>query len=265
MGKEKEIVDEIEDVLGLNGSEENPNTTTTDTKDENNSEPKKDENFTGESEPEKQTEKKTTTKTQNSTVTLTQEQIKINSEMTKLDSKLEELEKNSTVDTNEFYENLDKHLSDEEQQLEFDDKSAYLKLVNAKEKEYIKSNSKDEEIENIKSQKEELQKVYDRQDAIVGVTAKFPEFNYEKTMEFYQSDLTPRQQQEILDTAKSYEDVYELTYKKYLESNPQNIQTQQAPNIPNVNNVRKETVASKSIENGFKTDDEELQEALGLA
>jgi chromosome segregation ATPase len=253
MGKNEELVEDIEDVLGLN-EEEQAN------KSENNQESKDDDEIDADKNDDKQKE---ITPPKTNIITLTAEQVEINKELTKLESKLEELESHN-VDTNEFYDNLEKQLSEEEQQLEFSDKKAYLKIVREKEKEWIAAHSKDKEIEDIKKQKEELEKVYERQEAINQVTSKYPDFNYEEAMSFYQKKLTMEEQEEVLKSSNNYADVYENTYKKMIEKNPKNIKSQTPPDIPNVNNARKENVKSETIKDGFKDDDEILREALGL-
>lgn len=198
-----------------------------------------------------------------STTLVTQEQISINKELTKLDVQIEALEA-SVVDVNAFYENLETELSEEEQSLEFSDKSAYMKLVSKKAKEYEVTHSKQSEIAALNSQKQELERVYERQSAITEVTAKYPDYNHEKVLAFYMQELSSNEQNAIISASKSYADVYENAYKKYIITNPSNIHTKIVPNIPNINNVRKQNVNNGSIENGLTSHDEQLRQALGL-
>lgn len=289
MGKNNEnIVDELEDVLGLNNSTEDnnsndDNTSSSEEKEnesenndaisqergqsENNtntqtSEDKKTETQSGKL-PEKENNQESESKSAD-TVTLTSEQVKINNEIAKIDTKLEDLEKNNTVDTDKFYDSLDEILTDEEQQLEHEDKAAYLKLIDEKKADYIKSNSKDDEIATLKEEKEDLEKVYARQEGIVEVTAKYPDFNYDTVMDFFENKLNKEQQQEVFNGASSYADVYENTYKMMTGKDTKEVKSTPAPKIPNVNDVRKENVSDDKLKDGLKTEDEELQEALGL-
>jgi len=135
MGNDEQTVESLEDMLGLD-KEINTNN-----------------DNSGEI---KETTEQTTTPPK--TTTITDEQITINQDITKLDVKIEQLEAQS-VDVNTFYANLDDELSEEEQQLELDDKPAYLALVASKAKEYEKKNSNGDEIQKLKDEKEDLNKV----------------------------------------------------------------------------------------------------------
>jgi hypothetical protein len=276
MGKQtnenENIAEELEDVLGLNDNGNDSNNTDGSTQKEEQStndekngdvDSTKEEENTNQDKDKKEEDQNTKTKDTNK-VTLTVEQVKINSEIAKIDTKLEDLEKNNTVDTDKFYDNLEEYLSEEEQQLEFDDKKAYLKLVKEKEADYIKSNSKDDEISTLKKEKEDLEKVYARQEGIKEVTAKYSDFNYEEVMAYYDKKLNKEQQEEVFKGAESYADVYENTYMMMTGKEPKEVKSAPAPNIPNVNNVRKENVSDDKLKDGLKTEDEELREALGL-
>lgn len=243
MGKEtkEDVVDFMEEALGL---------------DENALTKKEIENVIEEVVPTSEIQAPTTT-------LVTQEQITLNKEIAKLDVQIEALS-GSTVDAEEFYDNLETHLSEEEQALEFSDKSAYMKLVSKKAKEYEAAQSKQGEINNLLEQKKELELVYERQSAIVEVTAKYPHYDHEKVLNFFMKKLSADEQDEITQASKSYADVYEHTYKKYVAANPTNIHTQKTPNIPNVSNVRKQSVNNSTIDNGFTSHDAQLKQALGL-
>lgn len=197
------------------------------------------------------------------TTLVTQEQITLNKEIAKLDVQIEALS-GSTVNVEAFYDNLETHLSEEEQALEFSDKSAYMKLVSKKAKEYEATQSKQGEINKLLEQKKELELVYERQSAIVEVTAKYPHYDHDKVLNFFLNDLSKSEQDKITQASKSYADVYENTYKKYVAQNPANIHSTPTPNIPNVNNVRKQSVNNSTIDNGFSSHDEQLKQALGL-
>lgn len=197
------------------------------------------------------------------TTLVTDEQVSITKDIAKIDLQIESLQAQN-VDTDNFFENIENHLSDEEQALEFDDKSAYMKLINNKLKEYESTNSKSDEIETLKAQKLEKESVYERQSAITEVIAKYPAYKHDDVLEYFQNDLSKAQQQKIYDSSSSYVDVYEATYHKFLQSNPSNIQNQEAPTIPNVNNTRKQTLKMDDIEDSLTSEDENIQEALGL-
>jgi len=197
------------------------------------------------------------------TTTMTDEQLDISKEITKIDIQIEELEK-ATVDISQFYATLDKELTEEEQDLELTDKPAYMKLVNEKAKEYEVKHSKHDEIQTLKDEKENQEGMFQRQNAITKVITKYPDYNHENILKFFENDLSRAEQKKIYDSSKSYADVYENAYKKHLELNPSNIATTPAPNIPNVNKARQESVNPSQVEQGFKTDEEKISDALGI-
>ncbi|MDT8337576.1 MAG: hypothetical protein RQ763_00110 [Sulfurimonas sp.] len=252
MGKEhkEDVADFMEDALGL--KDETIETEETPTKEVASSDPS-----------EQKEEQKVPEATPSTATLVTQEQIGINKEIAKIDLQIEALE-STVVDATAFYDNLENELSEEEQGLEFSDKSAYMKLVSKKAKEYEEKHSKKEDVQNLKSQKKELELVYERQGAITDVTAKYPDYNHEKVLNFYMNELSKSEQDKIVQASKSYQDVYENAYKKYIVTNPSNIHTTTVPNIPNVNNVRKQTVNNSSIDNGLTSHDDQLKQALGL-
>jgi len=259
MGNEKneEVVDQLEDMLGLGETKEDiveeDDKKVLDEKKEDT--PKKDEKKAD----DEKVEKKQITETQ----VVTPEQISIQKDIAKIDVKIEELEK-STVNMDAFFANIENELSEAEQQLEFDDKSAYMKLVNEKAREYEAKNSQSEALEELKKEKEELEAVYERQNAIVSVSTKYPDYDHKKMVEYFNEDLSKSQQNKILSSSSSYEDVYENTYKQYLSLHPAKIEDVKAPNIPNVNNVRKEPTKSNDTDADLMGEDEKLKEALGL-
>ena len=197
------------------------------------------------------------------TIMVTQEQVIINKDIAKLDVQIEALEK-QTVDISAFYDNLEDNLTEEEQRLEFSDKSAYMKLVNTKAKEYETNNTNAEALTKLQAQKQELVSVYDIQSAVLEVSKKYPDYNHEKIFNYFKNDLSKTEQDKIMEASDSYTTVYENTYKSFMNLNPANIVTTPAPNIPNINNSRKEAVNDKSISDGLSSHDEKLNKALGF-
>ena len=254
MGSEKqeEVVDTLEDMLGLN--EEIKKEAESQTKEEAQTPEVKEE-------PKKEAKEETPPKS--TTQVVTPEQITIQKDIAKIDVQIEELEK-ATVSMDEFYANIENELSEKEQQLEFDDKSAYMKLINEKAREYETKNSNSEALETLTNEKKELEDIYAKQEAIVEVSAKHPEYNHEAMVKYFNEELSKSQQNKIFSASESYADVYENTYKQYIEANPANIQDVKAPNIPNVNNTRKQVPTNNDTDGNLMDEDERLKEALGL-
>jgi len=260
MGKdiEENVVDKMENMLGLDEKKENEEQEKK--VEENENAPKTHEDTTQEREEKHQKEE---TKPSLKTTTVTDEQITISKEIAKVDLQIEELQKQE-VDVSSFYENIEDQLSEDELALEFNDKPAFMKLVAQKAKEYEDKNSPTQKIEELQKQKEELEAMNERQNAIVDVSKKYPDYNHEQLISFFENDLSKSEQQKIFDASKSYEDVYENTYKKYKTLNPQTVKSEEAPNIPNVDSVRRVSVNSKDVDSALKSEEEELKSALGL-
>lgn len=197
------------------------------------------------------------------TVLQTETQVEINKQIAQIDVKIEALS-GKEVDTAAFYENIDEHLSEEEAALEFSDKPAYMKLVNEKLNTYMKEHSSSSELEKLEAEKADLEQIYLRQEGIIAVSQKYPEYDHEKMVEFFLNDLSKSEQKKITDGVSSYAEVYENTFKVFQERNPSAIASTQAPNIPDVTKARKQPLSPNEADMGMKDGDEELKEALGL-
>lgn len=194
---------------------------------------------------------------------VTKDQTDVAKDIIKIDVQIEELSK-QTVDVASFYDNLDTHLSEEEQALEFEDKAAYMKLVAKKAREYEESNSVAPKIKELEDKKAELQSVHERQSALVEIVRKYPTYDHAAMIDFFENKLTKEQQNEIYAASQNYFDVYENTFKLFAEGNKTNIKTQNAPSLPNVNNARRQNVSPGAVENGLTSDEERLRAALGI-
>lgn len=246
--EETPIADKLESIVGLN-------------------EPTEENTSTASEQTEVQTTPPPATTTTEISATVTQQATDQNNALTKeilkIDLEIEALS-TKTVDTVDFYSKIEDELSEEEQQLEFTDKPAYLKLVNEKAKAYEAKHSPAATIAELQAQKEELIGVQERRSALMSVSAKYPNCDVDKVFEFFTNKLNKEQQDEINATSNSYADVYEKTFQKYLESNNINIQQQKAPNIPDVNSVRHQSIDTTHIDDALSSDEVKLQEALGI-
>ncbi len=243
--EKNDIVDSLEEMLGMG-------------EDAASSENTGDENIEGKQEEEKQVQEDTSSLKESAAA-----QTALTKEIAKIDVKIEELQ-SASVDMEAFYANIEEHLSEEEQELEFSNKPAYMKLIAQRAREFEENNQKKDEIAALEEQKKELEQTYARREAINSITSKFPDFNYENVESFFHNELSKKEQQAIYEAASSYEDVYERAYKKYLEKNPSKIAKQSVPNIPNVNLVRKQNVSHSNINDDFTSDDDKLKSALGF-
>ncbi len=242
------VVEALENSLGINDPEQNIS---------------KEEEIEGASTAEEKKTEETTEQSPHATVITTEEQNDTLKDILKIDIEIKKLEA-QTVDISTFYDNLEAELTEQEQELEFSDKTAYMKLVSQKAKEYEVKHSPTAAIAQLKASKEELVSIRDRQVAILATATKYPDFNYEKVFEFFDKKLTKEQQDAIYESSKSYSDVYEKAYVEYAKSNKTNIHQENPPKLPNVNNVRKQPIDNHTIEDGLSTDEQRLQDALGI-
>jgi hypothetical protein len=190
-------------------------------------------------------------------------QNEIIKDIAKIEVKIEEL-KNSHVDEEDFYNHIDDYLTEDEAALEFEDKPSYMKIVAVKRKEYETKHSNADELKKLEDEKKELENVHSRSTAIIEVSHKYPDFNYEKIQNFFENKLSKEQQSKIYEQSKSYYDVYVHTYKMFIDVNPSQIKDEKVPNIPNLNNVRKQAIPNKAISDGLVSDDQKLRNALGI-
>lgn len=249
-----EVKEQLEDVLGLG-----------ETKTEEEISPeKKDEESKTESQSKDEDKKEQKKESVSKNITLTPDQVEIHSEITKLDVEIDKLSQGSDVDMDKFYDSLEDILTEDEQKLEIDDRPAYLKLVSKKEKEYIKENSNDSKLAELKDKKAELEDMNLKQEGILEVTREFPDYDHEKMIDFFNNELNKKEQNEMIDSATNFGDVFKNTYKKYIERNPKEIKKDEPNPIPNVSNARKQSVSTSEIDDGLKSEDEQMRDALGL-
>lgn len=182
----------------------------------------------------------------------------------KIDAQIETLQNPEIVNKKTFLDEIDTHMSEEELELELTDRTAFMLAVDAKYEAYVEANSGKEAIGKLEAEKQKLVEMRDIQAGISEVTGKYPDYDHEKMLTFFNEDLNRKEQMKIFDGASSFADVYEKTYKRYLETNPQNIHETNPPNIPDPATARRQPVNNRTIEEGFKNDDEQLQEALGF-
>lgn len=245
--KDTTLVDQIEDIVGLAESTETPASASQEE---------------GTTTPQTPAAATTTEADAASAQQATEQSNALTKEILKIDLEIETLTKQS-VDVSDFYNKLEDELSEEEQQLEFTDKPAYMKLVNEKARAYEAKHSPAATIAELEAKKEDLLGVQERQSALQSVQSKYPSVDVDKVFDFFTNKLNKEQQDEI-NTSTSYAEVYEKTFKKYLESNNINIKQENATNIPDLSNLRKQDLDTQYIEDGLSSEEEKLHAALGF-
>lgn len=169
-------------------------------------------------------------------------------EVAKYEAKIENLKGNS-VDEKVFYKDLNKHLTDAELQLRFeDDQSLYIEAVNAAKTKWLKENSVDtsKEEESLERAKESL--VIAKSIDTVLKDPAHKDFNFVKLQDFYLNDLTKKEQLEI-DKGSSKDNLpeyFKKLHNEYKKRNPKNVKNVEAPNIPDASNASKTSVEDAS-------------------
>jgi len=197
------------------------------------------------------------------TIVVTPNQQDIVKQIAKIDVQLEELEK-STINEDEFYNSLDDVLSEEEKYLQDENIKEYLKIVDKKRKEFIKSKSNDSLKFELEQKKKDLELENAIEDGRIKVSKLYKDYNHEAMENFYRQKLTQEEKDEILQSAKTTYDVFKKTYEKYLEKTGSQIELKstKAPNIPNLKNIVKQSIKNQIDE--IDSEDERYKKALGV-
>jgi len=199
----------------------------------------------------------------NDTIIVTPTQADIVKQIAKIDVQLEELEK-ATINEDEFYNSLDELLSEEEKYLQDENIKEYLKVVEKKRKEFIKSKSNDSLKEELLQKKKDLELDNAIEDGRIKITKLYKDYNHDEMANFFHKKLTQEEKDEILQTSKNTYDVFKKTYDKYLEKTGSQIELKstKAPNTPNLKNIVKQSIKNQIDE--LDSEDEKYKKALGV-
>ncbi|WP_456403222.1 hypothetical protein [Hydrogenimonas sp.] len=185
------------------------------------------------------------------------------SEIAKLEARIELL-KEKQPDMGDFYAKIDTYLSEEELALRFDeDQSAYIEAVEKAKEKFLSEHSVDDEVAKLTEELEAKRKEAQVIDAVRSVVSEYPDYDHQLIGDFFQNDLTRREQEEIQANAKDYADFFRGVYKKWKERNPGSVKTVQAPNIPDMSKAAKESAGAKAGEM-FGDEEKEYLAAVGF-
>jgi hypothetical protein len=184
----------------------------------------------------------------------------------KVEEKLETAKANATVDTKSFYKNLDKYLSKEEMELRFDDdtQADYYEAVEKAKEKYIKENQAP--TKEIETQLEKEMEKLSVAKAIDTTLKKYPDYNHAKLAEFYNEELTKKEQRE-LDKGSTFENLpeyFEKIYKLYKEKYPVKVTDKKAPDLPDLNNKSSKQTIDDADEIKAKNEDEKYLQSAGF-
>jgi hypothetical protein len=167
-------------------------------------------------------------------------------------------------DTSEFYANLEKHLTKEELELEYEkDKTAYFKIIEEKKEQWIKDNTNDTSELEQELERAELNLAVAK--GIETTLKKYPDYNHARLAEFYNDELTNKQKRELDkgSTVDNLADHFEKVYKLYKEKYPTKVKQKETPEVPNVSKHSKQTIdANENLKS--KEEDKAYMESIGF-
>lgn len=175
-----------------------------------------------------------------------------------------ETTKKDAPDTSEFYANLEKHLTKEELELEYEkDKTAYFKVIEEKKSKWINDNTVDTSDMEQELERAELNLAVAQ--GIETTLKKYPDYNHARLAEFYNDELTNKQKRELDkgSTIENLADHFEKVYKLYREKYPVKTKQKETPNIPNISKQSKQTIdADEKIKS--EKEDKAYMESIGF-
>lgn len=191
--------------------------------------------------------------------------LELTKEIAKLETTLENIGSNKP-DISTFHKNINEYLTEDEQQLLFeDDKSSYFEAVEAAKEKFLKDSTPatQEQEDELKALGQKL--VVSK--AIDNIVAKpdYKDFNFTKLQKFWNEDLTGAQRRELDKNSKedNIEEHLISVYKAYRKANPIKIKTSQNPNIPDASKVSKTSISDKK-EVDDKQKDEQVRNKIGF-
>jgi len=165
-------------------------------------------------------------------------------ELATAETRLEDAKNGNTVETKEFYGNINSFLTKEQIELKFDDdkQAEYYEAVEAAKTKWL--SEKQEPLKKLEQSVEKHKQDLSIASAIEDTIKEYPDYNHQMLAEFYHEELTNKEKRELdegstFDNLKTYFiKIYELHKKKH----PMAVKDKKAPNIPDINNKPKTTV-----------------------
>jgi len=177
-----------------------------------------------------------------------------------------ETKKTQAPDVKQFYKDIENYLSEDELQLKFeDDPSLYIDAVEKAKEEFLKENTADTKEDEDKLTEVEQRLHTARSVEEVLKDESYRDFNFKKMADFYQNDLT-KKEQIALDKGSTKEnlvDYFKKIYDEYYKRNPKKIKQVKAPNIPDTTQTSKTSVEDKG-QIKKEQDDKKYREKIGF-
>jgi len=186
-------------------------------------------------------------------------------EVAKLEATIETT-KGQIPDVKMFYREINKYLSEDDLELQFeDDKTAYFEKVEEAKAKYLKENTKDMSEDEIKLDNARKNLHTAKAIEIVLKDAKYKDFNFQKAFEFYNEELNTKEKR-ALDEGSTLENLPEYLKKvhdEFLKRNPRKIKQVQGSGIPDTSNTSKTSIDDKS-EIKKEAEDKKYKDSIGF-
>lgn len=206
---------------------------------------------------------------QNATVTAGENplEIRLNDETKQLllaQIELDNIQKElNTNSDDEFYDNLDKYLTPEQQELNYLDIKKYNREV-AK----VKANwdlERNQKLNYAKQKVAGIEISRSTTENVIKMTQKYPEYNHKDVSNFFLKKLSSEEQIKISEgaSAKNLFKHLENVYLLYLEHNQKKVSSKSAPNLPNLSNKRGHSIDDQISFDKTK-DDAKYKAAIGF-
>lgn len=180
-------------------------------------------------------------------------------EEAKIEAKMEAIKEHKKPDMEAFESNLQKYLSEDEWDAKFEDSPLkFIKAVEDARKKYIEEHTDSKEVETLSAQLVEVKKRKEQYYAIKEVTELYPDFDFNKAVEFFQKKLTG----EEVEAIKSKPTVKEGLIAIYKKMKHLPIKRVEAPNKPRADEIKRRSAKGVSVTQ--KEENEAYLKKIGL-
>lgn len=165
-------------------------------------------------------------------------------EEAKIEAKIDAIKEHKKPNMEAFESNLKEYLTEEEWDAKFEDNPMkFLKAVEKARQKYIEEHTDSKEVEDLSTQLEGVKKRKEQYYAIKEVTELYPDFDFNKAVEFFQKKLTGEEVEEI----KSKPTVKEGLIAIYKKMKHLPIKRVEAPNKPRADEIKRRSAKGVSV------------------
>lgn len=180
-------------------------------------------------------------------------------EEAKVEAKMEAIKEHKKPNMDAFESKLEEYLSVEDWEARLEDNPMkFLKAVEKARQKYIEEHTDSKEVETLNTQLEGIKKRKEQYYAIKEVTELYPDFDFNKAVEFFQKKLTG----EEVEAIKSKPTVKEGLIAIYKKMKHYPIKRVVAPNKPRADEIKRRSAKGVSVTQ--KEENEAYLRKIGL-